>query len=489
MRILLVVPPFYRLFRHSGAYFPLGLGYIAASLRRETHDVRILHADYDPTCYTRSYQELITDFPLFRQGLQQEDLPCWSEIATVVREFKPDIVGSSAMTVYLESAWKVLKIAKSISPQVITVLGGPAVTVNPVSAMLEPCVDFAVSGEGEIASAQLIEALERRDASALRRIAGLSWRSEDGGTQNNARGPWIDVDTIDRPARDVLAFKEYPPDLYGTSVTARGCPYRCAFCNSSAIWGSRMRYRSVANVVEEIEATKGRFGTTYYHFFDDVFTINKRRTKRLLQLMIERDVRIRYWCNTRLDVLDEELLDLLAQSGCDNLSVGIESGSDRILRCINKGISRSMIEDRLAVLERSGLGWSAFFMMGFPDEYTEDLELTLSLMEQVRPPKGIIFSIFTPYEGTPLYEECRSLNLIPKHVDDWSMLSHQSPDNYFTPNVPKEVFRAYVERAIGIADRSRGHAEEVEDSVASRNGPVQTRPAGQSREECQWTVS
>lgn len=461
MRILLVVPPFYRLFRHSGAYFPLGLGYVAAGLRGDGHDVRILHADYDRACGTRSYQELIADFPLFRQGLHQQDLPCWNEIARVLRDFEPDIVGSSAMTVYLESAWNVLEIAKSTLPHVITVLGGPAVTANPHSAMLGRCVDFAVSGEGEIASVELMEALERGDLAGLRSIAGLSWRSEDGRPHNNARGPWINVNTIDRPARDLLSFKEYPADLYGTTVTARGCPYRCAFCNSSAIWGSRMRYRSVANVVEDIAATKDCFGTTYFHFFDDVFTVNRRRTQRLLQLMIDSDVHIRYWCNTRIDLLDQELLDLLAQSGCDNLSIGIESGSDRILKCINKGISRSTIEEGLAVLERSGIGWSVFFMMGFPDESVEDLELTLSLMEQVKPPKGIVFSIFTPYQGTPLYEKCKKLNLIPEDADKWSLFSHQSPENYFIPSVPRDVFGEYVDRAIAIADRSKGYVENL----------------------------
>lgn len=486
MRILLVVPPFYRLFRHSGAYFPLGLGYVAASLRREGHDVRILHADYDRACTTRSYQELIADFPLFRQGLHQQDLPCWNEIARVVRDFRPDIVGSCAMTVYLESAWNVLEIAKSTLPHVITVLGGPAVTANPHSAMLRRCVDFAVSGEGEIASVELMEALERDDLTGLRNIAGLSWRSEDGEPHNNARGPWVNVNTIDRPARDLLSFKEYPADLYGTTVTARGCPYRCAFCNSSAIWGSRMRYRSVANVVEEIEATKDCFGTTYFHFFDDVFTVNRLRTQRLLQLMIDRDVHVRYWCNTRLDMLDQELLDLLVQSGCDNLSIGIESGSDRILRSINKGISRSTIEEKLRILEHSGVRWSAFFMIGFPEERAEDLELTLDLMQQVNPPHGIIFSIFTPYEGTPLYEDCKSLGLIPKDVGDWSRFSHQSPENYFVPDVPRELFGEYIKRAVGIADKSRKHADGLEDSKSSSDGLPQIRLTDQSPNNGTW---
>jgi len=461
MRILLIAPPFYRLFRYPNIYFPLGLGYVAASLRRDGHEVRILHADNDPASSTQSYRDLITHYPLFLQGLQNTDLPCWTEIAAIASEFKPDVVGSAAMTVYLKAAWRVLEIAKSVSPKVITVLGGPAVTINPRAAMSKPWVDFAVSGEGEVAAMQLVRALERDDPSSLCRIQGLSWRGAKGDIHYNGRAPWIDVDMVDFPARDLLAFKEYPADLYGTIVTARGCPYRCAFCNSPAIWGSRMRYRKPVNVLEELEETKERFGTRYFYFFDDVFAVNKRHTKQILQLMIEREVCIRYWCNTRLDVLDEELLDLMAQSGCDNLSVGVESGSDRILKCINKGISRSTIEEGLAVLERSGIGWSVFFMMGFPDESVEDLELTLSLMEQVKPPKGIVFSIFTPYQGTPLYEKCKKLNLIPEDADKWSLFSHQSPENYFIPNVPRDVFREYVDRAIAIADKSKGYVENL----------------------------
>jgi radical SAM superfamily enzyme YgiQ (UPF0313 family) len=365
------------------------------------------------------------------------------------------------MTVYLESAWKVLEIAKNTLPHVLTMLGGPAVTTNPHAAMLRRCVDFSISGEGETASVELVEALERGDSPDLRSIAGLSWRYDNGAPHSNARGPWIDVNTVELPARDLLSFKEYPAHLYGTMVTARGCPYRCAFCNSPAIWGSSVRYRSVASVIEEIESTKDCFGTTCFHFFDDVFTVNRRRTERLLQLMIERDLGIRYWCNTRLDLLDGELLDLLAESGCDNLSIGIESGSDRILRSVRKDISRSTMEERLRILERSGLGWSAFFMIGFPEERVEDLELTLDLMQQVSPPHGIILSIFTPYEGTPLYDECERLGLIPEAVDKWSRFSHQSPANYFTPNVPREIFAEYVARAVDIADRSRKNAQSL----------------------------
>jgi anaerobic magnesium-protoporphyrin IX monomethyl ester cyclase len=467
MKVLLIAPPFYRLFRYPGTYFPLGLGYVAASVRKAGHDVRILHADYDQVGSAPTYAELIADYPLFRKGLRQRDHPCWKEIAGAVHEFRPDVVGCSAMTVYLESAWKVLEIAKETLPRVTTVLGGPAATANPADAMLRGSVDFAISGEGEIASVELVQALERRDYLGLRNIAGLSWRGEHGQAHSNARGPWIDVNMLERPARGLLSFKEYPADLYGSMITARGCPYHCAFCNSSAVWGQRMRFRSVASVVEEVEATQDRFGTTYFHFFDDVFTVNKRRIQRLLQAIIDRELPIHYWCNTRLDTLDEELLDLLARSGCDNLSVGIESGSDRILRSVNKGMSRSTIEDKLRIVERSGPPWSAFFMIGFPQERVEDLELTLELMRQVNPPRGIVFSIFTPYEGTPLYEDCRRLGLIPKDVDDWSRFSHQSPENYFAPEVPRELFREYVGRAIAIADESGKQAKGLEESRSS----------------------
>lgn len=449
------MPPFYRLFQYPAIYFPLGLGYIAAALIKEEHDVRILHADYDPSFKSKSHENLFRNYPMFRQSLDSNDLLCWTEIKAAISSFKPDLVGTTALTVYLQSAWKVLQIAKQMSQDITTVIGGPDVTGKPEDSMKSPWVDYAISGEGEFVMPSLVRVLQRRDFSRLQTIPGISYRDGNRVILCKSRAPNVDVRDIPPPARNSLSFKQYPPDIYGTIITERGCPYHCTFCNSPQLWGSTMRYHDIQGVLDEIQYIYERFGTTYYRFYDDVFGLNRNRIKRLLSGLIDRKIQIRYWCNSRFDVLDRELLDLMVKSGCDELSLGIESGSNKILKYVKKNITVEKIKNCLPTLKSSEIGWSAFFIMGFPLETEEDLKLTLRLMEEVDPPKGIIFSIFTPYPGTELYEECCRLGLLPSNVELWSLYSHQSLDTHFLLSIPKSLFQAYVAKAIAIAECKR----------------------------------
>jgi radical SAM superfamily enzyme YgiQ (UPF0313 family) len=154
--------------------------------------------------------------------------------------------------------------------------------------------------------------------------------------------------------------------------------------------------------------------------------------------MRERNIAFREgWnCETRADVVDEELLAELKRTGCVELLIGIESGSDRILKEIKKGITVEQVMKVARLLNRMGFIWGAFFMVGFPQETEEDVRLTMRLMGKIRADR-INLCVFTPYPGCELYDKVVEMGLLPKEPD-WSNLSHQSPENYFSPKIPKD---------------------------------------------------
>lgn len=456
MKILLINPPFQRLKRVKTGGFPVGLGYLASALREAGFECMIYNAEL-PTreegCLEHTDNlSLMKRHNEYIKSLSDKDHVVWKEIGSLLYAFQPDLVGITVMTAKLGPATEVSKLCKRYRKDCFVVWGGPHPTIQFREVMENEEVDFLVSGEGEETIVELCQLLSDNKYDALKNVRGLSFKHNGKIIQNSPRPLIRDLDTLPFPARDALLFPDrYSSASLGMAVTMRGCPFNCAYCCAPNFWGHKVRYRSIDNVVEELKQIESVYGVRELSFWDDSFTVNRRRTIDLCQKMIEANVNVVWECSTRVDLLDKELLDIMKGAGCRCIDVGIETGSNRMLQKIDKGISVNSIRNAIKLMEKAGMAWRAFFMIGYPEETKDDIEKTYELIRNIRPLK-MWLSIFTPYPGTKLYNVSRTLNLIPEKPD-WSNYSHQSPENYFVKYMKKEEVDLYVRRIAGFVDK------------------------------------
>ncbi len=445
MRILWIDPPFQRFMRFKCDWFPLGLGYLAAVLLRAGHEVGVYNAEFhDQQRYLRS-SELMSSFNLYLTALGNREHPVWKEIGETIRRFTPDVVCITAPTVKFASAVTVAAISKKLFPNVRVVMGGPHPTNCARDVLSHDEVDIVVHGEGENTVVELVDALNARFS--LANVQGISYKDSGGAVVHNRTRALIgDLDSIPFPARELLLRREeLDPERMGNMITTRGWPFACTYCAAHTVWTHKVRYRSVANVIGEIKSIRERFGTLQFTFWDDCFTLKKSRVFEFCEELRREKLDIGWGCNTRFDLLDEELIKEMKLAGCNDIEVGVESGSPRILEAIKKGESVEKMQEVAELLNRHQIYWSAFFMVGFPQEDASDIAKTLAIMDTLRP-CWCTFSIFTPYPGTELYDYSVRMGLFPADRD-WSKFGHQSPHNSFTLHISPSEFSS-VARAV-----------------------------------------
>lgn len=458
MRILLIDPPFYRFMGYYYRYFPLGLAYLAATLRDNGHLVEIYDADCNRDADDIDYSRLEDKYPDLVKDINKPDHRVWKEARGVIKEFNPDLVGITTMTTKVASAFKLASLCKDLDQDVIVVIGGPHATVKADETLrIHPDIDFVVRGEGEISFSDLVVVLE--EGGALDQISGISYR-EDGEIVHTASGPWIeDLDAVPFPARDLLMGQEtYTSEDMGLLMTSRGCPYHCTYCATS-VWGQRVRYRSVENVITEMKLVEERYGTRQFTLKDDSFTINKKRVHRFCDRLIEEDLKVSWDCNTRVNVIDEELLRKMKRAGCNGIKVGIESGSQRILDSVmEKQITLDQVREAARLFRKVGIHWTGYFMMGVPGETAEEVRSTLSFMEEVQP-DFVSFSVYEAFPGTRLFEVGVERGLVESErtlEDYYTLLPHQyyvkDPDRQVDTVDPVE-FRQLEEELKGAFHR------------------------------------
>lgn len=454
MKALLVMPPFERLMGMRFSYFPIGLGYLASVLKAAGVETRIYNAENPPA------QEALSDggasvaysgYDSYALALGNEEHPVWKEVTAVLRDFKPDLVGISVTSAKVGAARKISRLVKDCAPGTRVVWGGAHPTILPEEVLRFGEVDFVIRGEGEQTIVELVNLL-KAGGTDFEGITGVSYKTADGVIHGRPRLLTDDLDSLPLPAKDCIVFPERlkPWDL-GVVITSRGCPFDCSFCAAQTIWGRQVRFRTIDNVMGEIDRAVRENGAKNIFFWDDSFTIDRQRVVELCRRLIASGKGINWRCTARLDGVDPGMLALMRKAGCSSMDVGIESGSDRILALLNKHLDRKIIARGLKMIEDSGINANAFFMAGFPDETKEDIEETFNLMKK-HAGGTIIFSVFTPYPGTQQYRRALELGLIPEKVD-WDKFSHHSPHNHFVKNIRQDEFRAIIARMSAFADR------------------------------------
>ncbi|MBI4881843.1 MAG: B12-binding domain-containing radical SAM protein [Planctomycetes bacterium] len=311
-----------------------------------------------------------------------------------VRGFRPDVVGLTAFTNEVKSAGQVAALIKRELPEACTVLGGVHMTAIPERTMDEfPQFDCGVIGEGERTLLELCQALAAgRD---LGQVDGLIHRSGGLLTRNGPRQEIADPDSIPMPAWDLMpAAREY------TVMTARGCPYSCVFCMNPN--GRVVRKRSIEAFVQELEWLIEHKRPERLFICDEIFSVDVARTRRLLDLMIERGVhrKLKWFAQTHVNFVDEELFRRMKEAGAYMVGFGIETGDLEKLKSLNKGIrSHEKIKAAREAARRAGLPVEGYFIIGQPDETYESAQNTIKLAAEVNPDLPI-FGIMVPYPGT-----------------------------------------------------------------------------------------
>jgi radical SAM superfamily enzyme YgiQ (UPF0313 family) len=449
MKVLLINPPFHRLKGFGHTYYPLGLGYLCAVANKHGIEALLYNAETpdinEKLNHSENYSEKIKSHKKYIDALNDSKHYVWKEIEEVIKSYCPDVVGVTVMTAKYASAVKVSEIVKGINGSHISVVwGGPHPTICTKEVIDEPLVDFAVSGEGEETFEELLMELQRGSGN-FEKIKGLAYKKNGILQINPLRELINDLDKLPMPDRKNILFPErYFTNSFGNLITLRGCPFLCGYCSAKSIWSRKCRYRSIDNVISEVLWLKDRYGSKEFYFWDDSFTLNRNRVVEICNAFIDQSINISWGCTTRVDLLDEEILSLMKKAGCDYISIGIESGSERILKIVEKNITIQQIKNAVEMIKNSKISFEAFFMIGFPDEAKEDIEKTFQLMKEMDG-GTVCFSIFTPYPGSTQFDIAKKYGLIPEKVN-WSDYSHQSSENYFVKNISREQFREYVDK-------------------------------------------
>lgn len=393
VRILLIEAPAAIVTRHAHLSPPLGLAYVAQHLLHDGHVVQVLDLN-------------IT-------GLNP------ARIRAALKRFRPGLVGISAHTETYPNACAVARLVKEYGASVPVVMGGPHASIRPLQVLEVSEVDFVAIGEGERTAVELARVLAGpREDGELRRITGLGHKIDGVPTLNEAREP-LEVTEIGLPARHLLSLEFYE-DAHNVLVARGGCPYRCPFCSASALWGGRRRPRPVEDIMLEVDAVVEEYGAEHIFFVDDIITVNRVWFEGLLEALVSHDFRITWGCATRVDCVDEDLLQRMAAAGCSGIQYGVESGSQRILDSV-KGIDKQSALDAVRWAVAAGIRVSCSFMVPFPDDTEDTLAETFDFMRVLTDAGGkVMISYTTPYPGTMFAEQADELGL-KILTDDWSL--------------------------------------------------------------------
>ena len=334
---------------------PLGLMYLSAMLKREGHEVKVI--------------DLV-------------DKPDVEDLIDILYE-EADIHGISCTTPTFPYALRILQKIKGKDPYAKVVIGGPHASIMP-EACLDAGFDQVIVGEGE---------------KAIIKIA-------NGDDRKIVQEPYIkDLDDIPLPDRECIDLKSYKYEIDGvestTMVTSRGCYFgKCSYCQSEKLWGS-LRLRSAENVIEEIMEINREYGYKGIMLYDDEFLYDWRRDRKII-FELDR-LKVAWRCFSRANLLTEKRVKIIAKKGCKEVLVGVESGSDRILRNVRKGTTVEMNKKAIALLKKYGIRAKAAIIVGLPGENDESLLETEFFLEETRP-TDVDISLLKVYPGADIYE-------------------------------------------------------------------------------------
>jgi anaerobic magnesium-protoporphyrin IX monomethyl ester cyclase len=459
-RVLLVDPPWYRLFGGFLPRIPIGPGYLAGVLEQAGHEATVYMADYDADAernhtYFRTH-DLIVNNSKYTETLSNLDAPIWGEVREVMRKLKPDVVGVSVMTGKYGSGLNIARIAKQLGASegrdVKVIFGGPHATAMPAEVAREDCIDVVFKREAERSLIEWIERIDRPET--WRDVQGLTFVDRKSGELvDTGFMPFIpDLDALPMQARHLVHDKQHFPSMsFGYLFASRGCPYACNYCSSKDTWTRKIRYISPKRVVDEIEHCYQTYGTRFFSFEDDVFPFDRDHALAVCDDIVARGLKIEWTCETRVNSITAEIAQAIRRAGCSEVKLGVETGDQEILKWINKRASLDQARIAAQHLHDAGVEVATFFMVGFPDETEETMFKSFEFMKSLAP-GNICFSKATPYPGTELYEICMREGLLEGKLD-WGQFFHQSDALHIMKSLTRERYNELAGRLSSEVDK------------------------------------
>ncbi len=422
MKILLLSPPTNSAIKSiigvTGP--PLGLAYLASVARGQGDEVSIIDS-------------IAMDYSL-------------DQVKGAIKSFNPDLIGLTSTTSMIPDAYRVAMAAKELNQDVKIAIGGPHVTFTPEMTLKEsPALDYVVIGEGETVFSNLL--LNLKGKKDIRDVKGIGYRGREGTIVSSPEPLIRDVDTIPPPSIDLLPMDRYVAEKkrFGTIMTSRGCPYNCIFCSSSLQFGKIWRGHSTERVMTELRRLVYDYNIHEIEFLDDTFTLNMKRAVEISKKIKEEGLDIHWSGSARVNLFNDEIANAMKGAGAHTIYFGIESGNQKTLDFIGKGIKLQQAIDSVKKGNNAGLHTLGSFIIGFPDDTPDEVRNTIKFSKKVNV-RLAQFTIATPYPGTRLWDLAKSRNII--RTLDWRKYTTLSPvmtlKNFTDESILKWLGKAYM---------------------------------------------
>ena len=405
---------------------PLGMAILSSMLRLKNHEVKI----YDLEALRTTFAEQITS----------------------ISEYSPDIIGvfgTSPISKYIKESIAVLH---RKFPTSHIIVGGPHATLFPEDFFGENIfVDYAFMGEAEYSIVEFVDQIEQFGIVKFPdKIEGIVYKP-NGQIFKHPVTPRIEnLDELPFPSYDLLPLEKYfetgSTEKVITMMTSRGCPNNCIYCADPVLYGHKYRSRSAKNVVDEMKYLIQNHQIKHIVFYDANFNADKERVKQICKLLINEKLDVTWRARVRADMIDRESVELMKNAGCTELSIGVESGSERMLKILKKKETKNQIRDAFNLIKEYDIWSVGYFMFGIPGETTMDADETIMFAIELDP-DWALFSIATPLPGTEFLKMAKSSNwIISKDLNNYKA-NFDSPvisyENFTSNQIKKYVNNAY----------------------------------------------
>jgi radical SAM superfamily enzyme YgiQ (UPF0313 family) len=421
VKVLLINPFQVELVQKRGRIFtrkwtPLDLAYSAAGLEQDGMEVAILDAN--------------------AEQLGPE------EVARRARGYDKVFITSTSLDRWqcphldIQPFLKTVHAVNAVAPEVYVM--GSHGTVRPEEMLAETGARAVVRGEPETTVRELC------GSAPLSEIRGITWHDGVKVVNNPDQKP-VNMESLPMPAFHLLPMQHYSYEMLGDRFTlfemSRGCASNCTFCLLKT-YGVGVRKKPVQKLVGEVEHAINNFGVRHAYFMDLEFTVLRKQVVELCQILIEKRLDFTWCCQTRLDLVDEELLALMKRAGCRLIHTGVEAGSEEILQLVDKGITLKQIEKGMRLIHESGIETACFFIMGFPESGRDEMRNIVRLAKRLNPAYAL-FHVAAPYPGTRLYEQVKNDPNV--RFSDGTLFPEAIEGRFTLPELKSMTRKAYVE--------------------------------------------
>lgn len=402
-----------------GSVPPLSLLTVAALLEKENVAVQLIDMEAEQLSYGEALERL--------------------------KQFSPDLLGFTLTTTSFRPVLNWITRFKGDTGLAVLV-GGDHVRLYPHETMSHPAIDYCIVGEAEIPLPLFVNAL--RSGKSLDGIKSLGFRRGNEVVIDRTLQTVLDINEVPFPARHLIKSELYENILghrknFTAMISARGCPFSCAFCNANH---QPYRARSPINFVDEVEYNLRHHGIRSFDIYDSTFTTDNTRVLAICAEMLHRRLDVSFSIRSRVDVVSTQMIDALKSAGCHAIMYGIESSNEGILRGMNKGISLQQIRDTLFYTKSQGIETLGFFMFGFPGETRTTIEETISFACEL-PLDYAQFTILLPFPETAIYDYYREHGLGDYWAEYTRYPSRERMIELIGTDITREEASEYISRA------------------------------------------